>query len=160
MGCRNFGVSQVLIGLDRIGIVGLAEAMNKSVESGLQERDAIVDLLLEILAADNFIPENQMQAYRRALWREYLRYNKRDFRDFYSEVNVTVRGEPGEELDKFLHTTTSVFGDFELKPLITMEPPNETGSHPQLVVRNETIVRGPLIRAHFKAAVHKSLSDW
>jgi hypothetical protein len=160
LGCRSFGISQVLIGLDRIGVVGLAEAMKKAVASGLQNREAITTLLFETLAADNYIPTRQIEAFRTALWREYLRYNQQDFSEFYSEVEVVVRGDPGEELDRFVQTAHSVFADFELRPLIQLEPPDHAGPNPQLVVRNETIVRGVISRPLFKSAVHKSMSDW
>jgi len=160
VGCKSFGVNQVLIGLYRIGITGFAEALKKADESGLSGRDEILDLLVKSLAADNLIPHKQIEAYRTALWREYLRYKGQDFSDFLSEVDVVIRGLAGEELDDFVQTTISVFAEFELKPVIRTEPPGSYDPDPCLAVGNEIIVRGQCSRAAFKDAVRKSLSDW
>jgi len=160
MGCKSFGVSQILIGLYKIGISGLADALKKATESGLSDRDAILNLLIETLSTGNYIPESQVEAYRTALWREYLRYNRKDFSAFFSEAEVVVRGEPGEELNRFLRLTASVFAEFELKPVIRLEPPDRDGPNPQLIAREDVIVRGMPVRAQFKSAVQKSLTDW
>jgi hypothetical protein len=160
MGCKSFGINQILIGLYRVGLSGLGDALDKATKSGLSDQDTIVDLLLETLAADNYIPESQIQAYRTALWREYLRFNKKDFRAFFSEADVVIKGTPGEELDRFVRTTTSIFADFELKPVIRLEPADEKGPNPQLIVREDTIVRGLPDRTQFKNSVQKSLTDW
>ena len=160
MGCKSFGISQILIGLYRVGVSGLADALKTATESGLSDRDAILNLLIETLSAGNYIPEGQIEAYRTALWREYLRYNKKDFSAFFSEASVVVRGEPGEELDRFLRMTSSVFADFELKPVIRFEPPDRNGPNPQVIVGEDVIVRGMPDRTQFKNAVQKSLTDW
>ncbi len=160
MGCKNFGISQVLVGLYRVGVTGLAEALKAADESGISDRRALLDLLIEILGADNYIPETELESYRSAIWREYLRHRGEDFSDFYSEVDAVIRGVPGEDLFRFVEMTKSVFGEFELKPNILLEPPGDDGAQPQLVLRNDTIVRGAASRAEFKAAVRKSFSDW
>jgi hypothetical protein len=160
VGCRSFGVSQVLVGLHRVGITGLKEAMKKAEESGLAGREAIVDGLLRILAADNLIPERQIDAYRIALWREYLRYRGDDFSEFFTEVEVVIRGAPGEELDRFVETAKSVFAEFELKPLASVEPPGGEGPNPQLLIQNDAVVRGFVSRQLLKNALRQTISDW
>jgi hypothetical protein len=160
MQCSNTGSDAILVGLHRVGVVGLRAGLAKVDESGLEDRDAIVDLLIETLAADNYVPEPQLEPFRIAIWREYLRHKDRDITPFYSEIEVAVHGEPGAARDGFVQMMREVFGDFELKPVITLAPASESGTDPRLVINDETIVKGLQSRRSFKAAVHKSISDW
>jgi len=160
VGCRSYGVNTVLVGLHRVGLVGLEEALKKAEDSGLDEQAAITDLLLETLSAENYIPEAQKAPFRTALWREYLRRRGEDFSDFLSEIEVTVRGEAGEGREAFVETLGSVFREIELKPLLSFSPPGDPGPNPQLVIDDEIIVRGLQSRQAFKTAVRKSITDW
>jgi len=159
VGCKNFGVSQILVGLDRIGITGLGDILKSADEAGLKDRDAIVTFLVGTLAREHYITDRQIDAIRTAIWREYLRYRGEDISDFFSEVQVTVRGGGGER-DRFVEMTMSVFAEFELRPVITFEPGGNDGPYPQLLVREEVIIRGNLNRPQFKLAVRKSFTDW
>lgn len=160
MRCSNTGSDTILVGLHRVGLVGLRAALEKADGAGLEDRDAILDLLIETLAADNYIPESQLEPFRVAIWREYLRRKGEDIRPFYSEIEVTVAGPPGGDRDQFVGMMRSVFGDFELKPVIAFAQGGEGGADPRLVIDDETIVRGLQSRRSFKSAVHKSISDW
>jgi len=158
--CSNTGSDAILVGLHRVGLVGLRAALEKVDRAGLEDRDAIVDLLIETLAVDNYLPESQLEPFRVAIWREYLRRKGEDIRPFYSEIEVTVAGEPGGARDEFVGMMRSVFGDFELKPIVAFARAGEGGPDPRLVINDEIIVRGLQSRRSFKSAVHKSISDW
>ena len=158
--CDFKQVTKILIGLYEVGLVGLREAIKEVDASGLTEREAILDRLLEILSELNYIPESESGVYRRAVWREVLRTRGEDFRDFYSEAAVVVRGGPGEERDRFLETLRSVFGDFELTPIVEFADPEGEDPTPELLIRDHLIVRGCLPRRAFKAAVKKGISHW
>jgi hypothetical protein len=158
--CSNTGADTVLVGLHRVGLVGLRAALEKADRAGLDGRDAIVDRLIELLSTDNYIPDSQLEPFRLALWREHLRHRGKDIRPFYSEIEVTVTGEPGPSRDAFVEMARSVLGDFELKPVISYAPPSDGDPDPGLVIDDETIVRGLQGRRSFKSAVHKSISDW
>ncbi len=160
MHCKTYGVTPVLVGLQSIGIVKLRAALDQTDASSLTEPKELLDYLIDVLAADNYIPDRQDEPYRRAIWREYLRHKKEDLTDFYAEIEVTVRGEPGEDRDAFVEATTSVFGDHELKPLITFAPPNEEGRNPELLIRDMSIIKGKPTRKMFDKAVRKSFTDW
>lgn len=160
VGCRSFGVGTILVGLHRVGIVGFKDALKQIDESGLTDREAIVDHLIETLAADNYIPDPQLEAFRTAIWREYLRHKGEDFSEFFSAVDVTVRGDHDDERDRFVKMLRSVLGDFELTPTIRFAPPGQAGPNPQLVIDDEIIIRGPQSRHDFKTAIRKSISDW
>lgn len=161
MGCGSFGVTPILIGRHRIGVVGLAAALKKVDESGLTERSGIVELMMGALRADNYIPENQVEDFEIAVWREYLKHKGRDASDFYSEIPVTVRGEADGTLERFLSELEVVFAGFDLKPAVTHEPPSPDGPNPQLQIEEETILRGlPPNRWSFESAVRRSFSDW
>jgi hypothetical protein len=160
VGCRSFGVNTILVGLHRVGLVGLEEALKKASESGLADREELIELLLDTLTGENYVPETQREAFGLALWREYLRYRGEDFSEFLSEIEVTVRGEEGERRDAFVETLGSVFREIELKPLIVFAPPAEPGPNPQLVINDEIIVRGVQSRQAFKTAVRRSITDW
>ena len=160
MSCRTPGVPQILVGVNRIGIVGLRDALARAAESGLTERQEMVDFLLKALAADNYIPANRTEDFRIAVWREYLRSREEDFSEFFSEIDLTVAGEPGEERDGFLELLDAVFTEFELRPVVTFDPPGENGPNPQLIINDEIILRGVQSRHSFKSAIHKSISDW
>ncbi len=160
MKCRDPRITEVLVGMNRVGLVGLRDALREVDEAGLTAREAIVESLLDSLAADNFVANRRDELYRTMLWREYLRYKGRDFSEFFSEVPVTVRGEPGEERDRFVATMTSILGELELKPSVAFAAADPEGPNPQLVINNETIVRGFPLRDRFKTAIVKSTSHW
>jgi hypothetical protein len=120
----------------------------------------VVDQLMAALAADNYVPESQLEAYRIAMWREHLRFKGRDFREFYSEVTVMVRGAAGEDRDRFVELASSVFGDFELRPAFEFDSSIGDGPQPQLAIGEHTVVAGLRSRPHFKIALRQSLSDW
>jgi hypothetical protein len=157
---KSVGVRQVLVGLNRVGIVRLRDALKKVAESCLTDREAIIDLLMDTLEADNYIADRRKETYRTALWREYLRYKGEDIRHLFSEIEVTVRGEDCKKRDEFVEMLESVFAEFELKPVITYASGDEDGPNPQLVVFGETIVQGHQGRRHIKDAVRKTISGW
>jgi hypothetical protein len=154
------GVTSVLVGLHRIGLMGLRSALEEVAGSGLTDRDAIVDRLTESVLKENYVPDPRSEDFRTALWREYLRYKGEDFSDFYTEVAVTVRGEPGAEREQFVKMLCSILAEFELKPVVTFSASEQEGRHPQLVIDGETIVRGLQNRSSFRTAVSKSITDW
>ena len=94
------------------------------------------------------------------LWREYLRFKGRGFSDFLSEVAVTIRGKPGDERDEFVVMVRTILRELELKPVVTFAPADRGGPNPQLVINDETIVRGFPHRDRFKTAIVKSTSHW
>lgn len=160
MRCSSVAITQVLVGLHRVGIVGLHAALVEAEQSGLRSREEIVEVLRERLARDNYIPERQRDEYDVALWREYLRHRGENFRDFLSRVQVTARGEPGEERDRLVAMAETVFATFELKPEFEFEPcpPGESGV--RLLIGEHEIVEGCPPADRFTAAVRRSLSDW
>ena len=160
MRCSSVAVSQVLVGLHRVGVVGLHGALVEAEKSGLESREEIVDLLFARLARDNYVPGRQREEYAVALWREYLRHRGADFREFFSPVQVTVRGEPGEERDRLVTMATAVFSGFELKPIFEYEPPRPGENGLRLLIGEHEIVRGCPTEDRFKLAVRRSLSDW
>jgi len=158
--CGSYAVSQVLVGLHRVGVVGLRQACEKVAAAGLAGREEIVDCLQVELAADNFIPEAQEEAYHTALWREYLRFVGQDFSEFFSEIPVTVRGEPDGDRDHLAALCASVLADFELGPVVEFADADEEGPNPQLVIGGTTVARGLPSRKSLKATVRQRLSDW
>jgi len=153
-------VSQVLVGLSRVGLVGLRPALERADASGIEDRDAIIELLMETLAERNYISADSTDAYRLALWREFLRHRGEDIRHLYSEIEVTVRAAPGRELDLFCDTLVEVFAKHELKPAITVEPPDAGGPSPQLWIGDRLIVAGTTDSGAIARHVAKQISDW
>lgn len=84
-------VTPIRVGLDQIGVVGLHDALKKTDELDPDDREAVVDRMVEVLGPSNYIPDGQVEAYRTAFWREFLRHRGRDFSTWYSELSVTVR---------------------------------------------------------------------
>ena len=160
MRCGSYAVSQVLVGLHRVGIVGLHQACEKVSAAGLAGRERTVEFLRAELAADNFMPEGQEEAYRTALWREYLRFLGEDFSEFFSEIPVTVLGEPGGDRDRLAGLCASVLADFELRPVLEFADADEEGPNPQLVIGGTTVARGLPSRRSMKATIRQRLSDW
>ena len=158
--CGSFTVSQVLVGLHRVGVVGLRQACEKVAAAGLAGREEIVESLQTELAADNFIPEAQEEAYQTALWREFLRFVGEDFSEFFSEIPVTVLGEPGGDRDRLAGLCASVLADFELRPVLEFADADEEGPNPQLVIGGTTVARGLPSRRSMKATIRQRLSDW
>jgi hypothetical protein len=157
---KDASVTQVLVGLRRVGIVGLRDALQKAGATGARDRDAIVTSMLEALGPRNYIPEQQVEAYRVALWREYLRHEGRDFSEFYSEIPVTVRGAAGEKRERFVAVVESVLARLELRPVVTfVEAP--AGAPPaELVIQGETVARGSQDPKSIETAIRRSVSHW
>jgi hypothetical protein len=153
-------VSQVLVGLHRVGIVGLNQACEKVVSTGLSQRSEIVDFLRTDLAADNYLPKEQEEAYSIALWREYLRFVGEDFREFFSEIEVTIRGERGEDRDRLADLCTSALAKFELRPKFEFDAADEEGPSPQLVIGGEVVVSGLPSRKSLEMTIRQRLSHW
>ncbi|MCP4895365.1 MAG: hypothetical protein GY906_00185 [bacterium] len=162
MPCGSYGVTQVLVGLHRVGVVGLRQALGEINSLGLVERDLIVDNLLDRLSEDNLIPNHMIDDYRVTLWREYLRPKGHDLSEFYSQVEVTLRCRPNDNQSDFVEKLTSVFADFELRPIITTATTDSDfeGPSPQLLYGDHMIVQGQKSRERLKAAVRMSFSDW
>jgi hypothetical protein len=154
----NLGL--VLVGLHQVGIIGFHDVLKETAESDLTQPDEIADFMIRKLAGENYIPDAQMKEYRRMLMREVRRYRGQDIREFYSEIEVNVRGEAGADRDRFVETLISVFGDFELKPSIAYQPSAGDDPTPELVIGDEPVVRGCVSRQQFKAAVRRRISEW
>ena len=153
-------VTQILVGLRRIGIVGLTESLKAVDVAGVTERDEVVDLMLGTLSRINYIPSHVEDDYRNALWREYMRHRGEDIRDLYSEIEVVVRGEPGEGLDRLLRALRIAFGEHELKPAVAMEPPDPAGRNPQMLIDGEIVLAGTSREREVEKAVRAQISDW
>ncbi len=154
---KDKSVTPIRVGLDRVGIVGLHDALKKTDEIDPDARDAVVDRMMEILGPSNYIPEGQLEAYRTAFWREFLRHRGRDFSAWYSELPVTVRGAPGDERDRFVALTRAVLAAHELTPVVTLAA---GGRDPELVIRDEVVARGSQNRASLERAVRRTFSHW
>lgn len=160
MKCKDPRITDVLVGVNRVGIVGLRDALRAVDEAGVAERESIVDHLLASLERDNYVADRRDEQYRTMLWREYLRFKGRGFSDFLSEVAVTIRGKPGDERDRFVMMVRTILRELELKPVVTFAPAERGEPNPQLVINDETIVRGFPHRDRFKTAIVKSTSHW
>jgi hypothetical protein len=155
---RDPSVAQVLIGLHRVGIVGLRDAIRRAEASGFEDRERLVDLLMEELAPRNYIPEHQRELYRTAVWRELLRHRGEDISTLYSEIPVVVRGPAGEARDRFVGRVASALAEFELRPAVVFERSSEAGT--QLIVRGEVIGDAGQSRRSLEVALRHAVSDW
>lgn len=160
MGCRTYGVAQVMVDLHRVGIVGLRQALSDLDAAQLDDEREAVDFLVERLAEDNYVPVSEMEAYRAALWREVLRHRGEDFSAFFPVVEATVYGEEGEDRDRFVARVRAVFSEFELRPEITLVRPADDGRHPLLRVGEHEILRGLQSLPATRLAIRKSFSGW
>jgi hypothetical protein len=154
---KDRSVTPIRVGLDSIGIVGLQDALKTTDELSVDDRSAVADRMMEALRSRNYIPESQVEAYRTAFWREFLRHRGRDFSEWYSEVPVTVRGEPGEERDRLVELVTAVLAGHELRPTFSFAP---VGPGLELAIRDEVVARGPQNRASLERAVRRTFSHW
>jgi hypothetical protein len=158
--CKDFGVAQIMVGVHRVGLVGLNEALEHAVDSGLTDREEIVDSLIEFLSGENYFPDRRVEEFRIALWREYLRCRGEDFSDFYSRVEVRVRGEAGPDRDEFVGLVRAAFADHELEPVVEFEPGECRGPGPELLIGDHLVVAGLASPDDFKTNVRKSFSEW
>jgi hypothetical protein len=160
MRCKDYGVKQIMVGLHQVGVVGLRKALQQVDDSGVSDREAIVDRLIEILVTDNYIPDRTDDDFRMSIWREYLRHRGEDISPFFSRVAVSVRGEPGERRDEFVAMAKDVFAGHELAPDIGYDDADDGGNTPELLIDDHVVVAGMLSRTAFNTAVRKSFSDW
>lgn len=160
MRAKDYTVTQVLVGTYRVGIVGLRSCLRAVDDSGLEDREAIVDFMMEELGASNFIPDNRLEAYRTAAWREYLRHRGEDFSEFYSEIQVVIRGGTSDGHDRLARMTTAALAEHELRPSVIVEPEVDEGTELVLEINGEEVVRGLPTLNGLKKAVRHRLSDW
>jgi len=160
MKCRDSGVDQIRVGVQQVGVIRFRDALKKAVESGLAGQEKIVYFLMTTLEPDNYFPERLKELYRTALWREYLRYTGEDFSRYYSNIAVTVRGNGGEQRDRFVDMINQVLNKLELIPMVTFDAPSGDGPNPQLIINDQTVVQGFYGQPQLEAAIHKTISGW
>lgn len=158
-GCTRL-VSKVLIGLDRVGLVGLEAAFERADASGLEDPEELVALLMEALDTDNYVPETSEEDYRGALWREYLRHRGEDIRDLYSQIDVLLRARPGEERDRITHAVTTVLAEHELQPSFSFATADPSAGGPQVSIAGQSVVEGAWSEGSLRRAVRAQLHDW
>lgn len=151
-------VVQILVGLNRVGIAGLRTAFEIVDASGEHERERVVDLMMKSLQSQNYIPESQVDLYRVALWREYLRHIRQPFSDWFSELPVTVTGPAGAERDQFVTQLESILAKMELRPAVTFEASELADI--ELRIHGETIARSTDHRTKIEAAISRNFSEW
>ncbi len=153
-------VSKIRVGRHTVGIVSLGEAVQQVSRAGIEEQEAVVAALLERLEEDNYVPEEQRDDYEEAFWREYVRYEGGDVSPYFAEQEVTVRGEPGRAREAFVAMLGKVLAGFELRPVITFEPPEGEGPLPQLLVGDEVVIAGRTGQREMWRVLWKRLTDW
>jgi len=159
--CANsYTVTQVLIGTHRVGIVGLRSCLRAIDDSGLEDREAIVDFMIEALGASNFIPDSRLEEYRIAVLREYLRHRGEDFSEFYSEIPVVLRGGSDNERGQLARMITVVLAEHELRPTLAVEVGHEEDAELVLEINGEEVTRRMPTLNGLKTAVRHRLSDW
>jgi hypothetical protein len=154
---KDRSVMPIRVGLDQVGVVGLHDALKATDELDPDDREAAVDRMMGALRPLNYIPDSQVEAYRIAFWREFLRHRGRDFSTWYSEVPVTVRGPAGAERDQFATLVRATLAAHELRPDFTFV---DGGRGPELVIRDEVVASGPQNRASLERAVRRTFSHW
>jgi len=157
---RRFSVTTVLLGLQRVGIVGLREAIDEVEQRQPADHHEATDQLLRILARRNHIPPGDDGAYRRAILREWLRHRGEPLDGCFAEIEVTVESEPGEARQGFVGMLESVLAALELAPIVRHVEPAPGSVTPRLLIRGKTVAYGPQSRESLKAAVQRSISDW
>ena len=154
---KDKSVTPIRVGLNQIGIVGLHDALKQTDGLGPEEEEAVVDRMMTHLGPRNYIPKGQLETYRTAFWREFLRHRGRDFSAWYSELPVTVRGAPGDERDRFVVLAREVLAGHELKAVFTFVA---GGPKPELVIREEVVASGQHNRASLEKALRRTFSHW
>lgn len=159
---HGFGRStaKILVGRQHVGIHKLHEAFQAIEESELTDREAIASRLFEILSEQNYIPESQAEAYRVAFLREFLRYKGENIAELYSDIDVVVRGAPGEARDRFVEAVRLVLSEFELKPVVHFAPPGGEAVDLTLLVDGEAVVVGDVPSSAIRPLVKRWISDW
>ena len=153
-------MAQVLVGLHRIGIVGLREAFEQARDSGLEDRQALVELMMTALSGHNFVPDTLREAFPEAVWREYVRQQGGDIRDLLSLIPVTIAGEPGDAAEALARDLTRVLAEFELRPEITWEPPAPGLRGFAISIADRPITTGRPGFGQLRHAVQRQISDW
>ena len=154
---KDKSVVPIRVGLDQVGVVGLHDALKKTDDLDPDDQSAVVDRMMQTLGPSNYIPDSQVETYRKAFWREFLRHRGRDFSPWYSELPVTVRGAAGDERERFVALVTAVLAGHELQPVVTFVA---GGRDPELVIRDEVVAHGSHNRASLERAVRRTFSHW
>jgi hypothetical protein len=54
----------------------------------------------------------------------------------------------------------AVFAEHDLKPVVSVLPPEPRAPSPELVIDGETVIAGPTSRQGLRRAIQKQISDW
>lgn len=79
------------IGKATVGLIGLDVALTKVLADKNIEEGHAVDLLLEEIRRENYVPDSAIEQYRQALPREYLRLRKGEESKF-DELSIRILG--------------------------------------------------------------------
>ena len=160
MRAKDYTVTQVLVGTYRVGLVGLPSVLRAVDDSGLEDREAIVDFMMEEVGASNFIPDPRVEEYRTAVWREYLRHHGEDFSEFFSKIPVVIRGGSDDQRGRLVRMITVALAEHELRPALTLEAAPDEDAELVLEIDGDEVVRGLPSLNGLKKAVRHRLSDW
>ena len=161
MDCRNIrNTNQILVGLERIGIVGLEEAFAIAEEMEGAPRETVIDRMIDALERQNYVPASAVDQYRTALWREHLRRRGEDIREFYSEIDVVVETGSPDEADTFAEHLAGAFAKHELKPRVSEQEPAEEARTPRLLIHGELVIEGTTDPRRLATAIGRQISDW
>jgi hypothetical protein len=157
--CGSRTVSQILVGLDRVGLAGLEAAFAAADASGLEGREEIVDLLRQAVDRRNYVPAGSEEDYRQALWREYQRHRGEDIRDLYSEVEVLIRAEAGES-ERLAADVAAALAEHELRPAMHFDAPDRSVDGAQVVIAGHLVAEGAPTAGALRKAIKTRLDDW
>lgn len=79
------------VGKATVGLIGLDVALTKVLADKDLEEAHAVDLLMEEICRDNYVPDSAIEQYRAALQREYLRLRKGEESKF-DELSIRILG--------------------------------------------------------------------
>ncbi len=94
---RKPRLSSLMVGGQEIGIAGLAEILEKALDSADASEDTVREILLREMRARNYVPESALSEYMKSLWSEFK--NARVRRK--EQLDMIYRGVPREEIPWF-----------------------------------------------------------
>ena len=137
------------IGKATVGLIGLDVALGKALASKDMEVGQVVDLLMEEVKRENYIPDSAMEQYREALHREYLRLKEGSDSE-HRELSIKILGKACSTCNKLNTMAFDVLQEMGIAADIKLiHDPDEIYRHgvlvtPALIINDEVVSAGKL----------------
>ncbi len=107
-------VKTITVKGNQIGIIGLDEVFNLTKQAQLTDENHIKDLLLKKVKEKNYVPQSAEEDYRKALYREFLRFMGKEVEEEETGLVIKILGPGCPNCDRLEAEVRTVLQELNL----------------------------------------------